>query len=401
MKIIHLCLSCFYIDHYAYQENELIAQNVRDGHDVVVIASTESFGSDRTLTYVKPGEYMGSDGARVIRLPYRKFLPHAVMKKLRMHPGLYNLLQKENPDVLFFHGLCGWELLTIRKFKKNNPNTIIYADSHEDWNNSARSFISKNILHGLYYKNILRLSLGAIEKIYCVSLDTINFVHNFYAVPQRKIEFLPLGGKILDDQEYISRREKSRLSLKVMENEILLVQTGKIDRAKKLIESLEAFSKTSDQNKKFFIAGVLLDDVKDEVEDLIKKDSRVSFLGWKNTEELRDLLCAADVYVQPGSQSATMQMSLCCRCVVIINDVESHAPFINNNGWLIKKNQNLDQIFHELSQKSITEIRAMALESNDIARKLLDYSEQAKLIYAYETEKSVPTLKPGNPAKRA
>lgn len=401
MKIIHLCLSCFYIDDYAYQENELVAQNVRDGHDVVVIASTESFGSDRTLTYVEPREYMGSDGARVIRLPYKKFLPHAVMKKLRMHPGLYKLLQKEKPDVLFFHGLCGWELLTVRQFKKNNPNVMVYADSHEDWNNSARSFISKNILHGLYYKNIIQLSLEAIEKIYCISVDTINFVHDFYAVPQSKIEFLPLGGKILDDQEYISRRVKTRNSLNIKKNEILLVQTGKIDKVKKLIESLKAFSKMPDQNKKFLIAGALLDDVKEEVEDLIKKDSRVSFLGWKNTEELRDLLCAADVYVQPGSQSATMQMSLCCRCIVIIDDVESHVPFINNNGWLINKNQDLDQIFHELSQKTVAEIQAMALESDTIARKLLDYSEQAQLIYAHEAEKSRPALRPGNPHQQA
>jgi hypothetical protein len=43
MKIVHMCLSCFYIDGYFYQENEIIRQNVDDGHDVVVIASTESY----------------------------------------------------------------------------------------------------------------------------------------------------------------------------------------------------------------------------------------------------------------------------------------------------------------------------------------------------------------------
>ena len=41
MKIIHLCLSCFYIDNYRYQENELVREHVTDGHEVLVVASTD------------------------------------------------------------------------------------------------------------------------------------------------------------------------------------------------------------------------------------------------------------------------------------------------------------------------------------------------------------------------
>ena len=65
MKIAHVCLSNFYIDRVGYQENELVRQHVEDGHDVVVIASTETYAADGTLTYVAPSTYCGGEGAQV------------------------------------------------------------------------------------------------------------------------------------------------------------------------------------------------------------------------------------------------------------------------------------------------------------------------------------------------
>ena len=115
-----ICLSCFYIDGFGYQENELIRQHVSDGHDVFVIASTETFGRDGKLTYVEPSAYRGAEGAPVTRLAYRTFLPHALMKKLRMHRGVYALLCEMKPDAILFHGLCGWELHAVARYKREN-----------------------------------------------------------------------------------------------------------------------------------------------------------------------------------------------------------------------------------------------------------------------------------------
>jgi 1,2-diacylglycerol 3-alpha-glucosyltransferase len=86
MKIVHFCLSCFYIDGYGYQENQLPARHVKDGHEVTIIASTESFNDQREPCYLKPGEYMGTDGARVIRLPYIGGIPAAMARKVRAYP---------------------------------------------------------------------------------------------------------------------------------------------------------------------------------------------------------------------------------------------------------------------------------------------------------------------------
>jgi hypothetical protein len=73
MKILHICLSCFYIDNFSYQENVLPRQNKLDGHEVQILASTETYGKDKKLQYLEPGEYINEDSIKVIRLPYRHF----------------------------------------------------------------------------------------------------------------------------------------------------------------------------------------------------------------------------------------------------------------------------------------------------------------------------------------
>lgn len=380
MKIVHLCLSCFYIDGYAYQENELVAQNVADGHDVLVIASTETFGDDRKLTYLEPKSYLGSDGAMVIRLPYCGWLPHVFMRKLRMHPGVYQLLDREKPDVILFHGLCGWELNAAAKYKRTHPSTKFFVDSHEDFNNSARSFISKHFLHSTYYRLIAKFCLSSIDKILCISIDTMKFVRDYYGLPSSKLEFYPLGGKVFDDSDYSETRQVSRTQFGISSQEILFVQSGKIDSSKKLLESLRAFTVVNDSRFQFIIAGHLQEGIGAEVETLISQDARIRFVGWKTPNELRGLLCAADVYVQPGTQSATMQMSICCRCAVILDDVPSHTPFIDGNGWLVGKELSLEQAFNMVAE-SATNLQQMAVQSASVASRLLDYKSLAARLY--------------------
>jgi 1,2-diacylglycerol 3-alpha-glucosyltransferase len=380
MKIAHLCLSNFYIDGYSYQENELVAQNVADGHTVTVVASTETFGKNQCLTYCKPGSYLGSDGAIVIRVPYSSFLPKVVMKKLRMHRNIYKLLMDLKPDVILFHGTCGWELFAAAQYKRINPNIKFYVDSHEDFNNSARTFISKWILHYFYYKNIIKYNLKWIEKVLCINLAAVDFLHNFYKIPNNILEFFPLGGNIYSDAEYEKQRNDGRDKFQLSEKNVVFSQTGKMDGTKKLVEALRAFTAVMNPHWRFIIAGVVQSDIKSLVEELIANDSRIQYLGWLSSQDLAGLLCAADVYVQPGTQSATMQMSLCCRCVVVIDDVPSHQPFMNDNGWLINEAQSLETIFTEIGLNE-AKLPSMSKNSATIASELLDYKKLAARLY--------------------
>lgn len=380
MRIVHCCLSCFYIDGYAYQENQLVAEHVKDGHQVTVIASTESFGEDRLPCYVIPGDYVGTDGARVIRLPYRKIGFHFLATKVRSYPDVYDLLKQLSPDVIFFHGLCAYELLTVARYASLHSGVTVYADCHEDFNNSARSILSKWLLHYCFYRPILSKCLPIIRKVLCISQEAMDFARIMYGVPMGQLEFYPLGGDILSDEEYSRVRERVRSEFGWNEESIVFMQTGKLDQAKKLGASLRAFLACPGSHLRFVIVGQILQDVASEVVPLIESDDRILNYGWVQASELRQLLCAADIYVQPGSQSATMQMSLCCRRPVVLDDVSSHRVFIEDNGFLVSDEAELTKAFARFSKMSRLELDAMSSKSLAVAARLLDYRLLARRV---------------------
>ena len=90
------------------------------------------------------------------------------------------------------------------------------------------------------------------------------------------------------------------------------------------------------------------------------------------------LLCMSDVYVQPGSQSVTMQLAVCCRCAVILDDVRSHRFTFNSNGVLVKNDRDLISALSGLSDYGA--LNASKINSYNYARKYYDYALQAKRI---------------------
>ncbi len=375
MKIAHLCLSNWYVDERAYQENELIRQHVNDGHEVLVIASTETPNENDKLSYSDSSEYIGSEGARIKRVPYRWGNSKAAVK-IRAHPSVYMMLENFRPDAILFHGTCGWEVITAARYAKEHPEVIFYIDSHEDKYNSARSFLSREFLHKLYYRYCLSRAWPIAKKILCVSTEAMDFVEKTYGVPKEKIEFFPLGGRVYSDQEYETLRVATRKKLGLLTNELLFVQAGKQTAAKKLLETLRAFNATPAQAK-LVIAGTLDKLIENEAMLLIKSNSRISYLGWQSVDEMTGLLCAADVYLQPGTQSVTMQNSLCCRCVPIIANAPSHKMFVSDNGWLVDGQADLERAVLEACE---SDLRAKSLLSLAVATRLLNYENLSKRV---------------------
>jgi 1,2-diacylglycerol 3-alpha-glucosyltransferase len=373
MRIAHLCLSCFYIDDFNYQENVIPRYNKRSGNEVYIIASTEVYDAERRLSYLSAGKYVSSDGIRVERMPYVGWLPLALAKKTRIHPGIYRKLEEFGPDVILFHGLCGFELLTVARYKRNHPQVRLFADSHEDGNNSARTWFSKHVLHRLYYGMIARRAAREIERIFCVSLETIDFVRSTYRIPEVKLEYLPLGGEVLEDPEFRRVRTDVRARHGFRDDEIIVVQGGKMGRRKKLLETLKVFRKVDPVRCRLVLVGAIDDSIRAEVDALMKGVARVEFLGWKSGAEVTKLLCGADVYLQPGTQSALLQNAICARCAIIAADVPSHKPFLRGNGWLVDSTEALEGAIRQLDSGT-TDLAAMRAASAAVAADLLDYA---------------------------
>ena len=133
MRILHCCLAAFYIDDAGYQENILPKMHKLQGHDVSIIASTETYIDNKKLGYVAPRQYLSGDEIPVTRLGYSRWLPHALAKKVRSYPGLTSALEQANPDIIFLHNCQFWDTHKIINFVREHPNVKVYVDGHSDF----------------------------------------------------------------------------------------------------------------------------------------------------------------------------------------------------------------------------------------------------------------------------
>lgn len=120
MKIVHLCLGCFFPDNYSYQENMLPKFHKQLGYDVEVIASLVTFDKNGKGTFLPYGSsYINEYGIPVTRLDNRR--PLKLYRKLKRFIGTYEVLEKSAPDILFIHGCQFMDMDKVVEYLKVHP----------------------------------------------------------------------------------------------------------------------------------------------------------------------------------------------------------------------------------------------------------------------------------------
>lgn len=360
----------------AYQENELIEQHVALGHDVTVIAATDTYSLDKQIVHIAPGASQLSCGAKLFRLPYAWGLKGWLATKIRAHHGMLECINDIKPDRILFHGLTAWDLLTVAAYVRRNPHVKLFADCHEDFNNSAMSWASRELLHKRFYKPIFQRCVAQISEVLCVTVESLDFAIDFYNSPRTKTRMFPLGGLIEPTAIYAGRRLAFRSRHDIQDSDVVIVQTGKLDHTKKLYPALRAFSANPSPLLKFIVAGTMTDAVKAECLPLIEADERITDLGWQATDQLRTVLAGADFFLQPFGQTVTTQMAMCHGCVVLAQDLPSHRWLVGDNGKLFKDATELSNVFQWVINNK-ERIEKMKLESFEFAAKNLDYRKLA------------------------
>lgn len=375
MKVLHVCICGPFTDGFAYQENELIEQHVALGHEVTVIAATETYGSDKQIAHTDAGTTQLTCGAKLIRLPYAWGLQGWFATKIRAHRSMRQCIENIQPDRILFHGLTAWELLTVAAYVRRNPGVKLFADCHEDFNNSAKTWASSELLHKRFYKPIFRRCMDQVNEVLCVTVESLDFAIDFYGSDRAKTRMYPLGGVIEPPAVNARRRSDFRSRLGFTDGDLVITQTGKLDHTKKLASALQAFRANSSPKLKFVIVGQMTDDVKAECQPLIESDVRIFDLGWQSTDELRSVLAGSDFFLQPFGQTATTQMAMCHGCVILAQDLPSHRWLVGVNGKLFKDAGELDTTFRWVveNQERVEQLRAASMyfaEANLDYRKL-------------------------------
>lgn len=303
MKILHLMLACFYIDNYSYQENYLPKYHKAQGNDVEIIASLFTFDENGKGKWLPEAcKYDNEYGIPVTRLGYANF-PGA--RRLRRYVGLEKELERVKPDLIFIHGVQFCDISVVVKYLKKHPEVKVYADSHSDFSNSAKSWVSKNIQHRIIWRSCAQKINPYVTRFYGVLPARVDFLINEYKLPAEKVELLVMGA---DDErvEEASKpevRQSIREKYGLAEDDFVIMTGGKIDAFKtQTLLLMEAVSKIDNPKVKLVVFGSVTPELKDKVNALADGE-KVKYIGWVLAKDSYDYFAAADLVVFPGRHS--------------------------------------------------------------------------------------------------
>lgn len=310
MKIVHLCLSSFYIDDYSYQENMLPKYHMKMGHDVTVIASLVSFNEEgKPCILPEARQYYAKDGFKVVRLDYKKN-NYKLNKFIRVYESLMNTLRDEKPDILFIHDYSFMDIMKVMKYAAIN-NVKVYIDCHTDYINSAKTWTSKYIFHHIIWRFIGKKISPNVKKFYGVTPLRCSFLRDAYKIPNEKIELLEIG---IDNELFNEKLSKNinfilRNELKIEIADFVILTGGKIDALKNIHLVLEAFQKINIPNVKLVVFGTVASEVRDYIKKLLEYQN-VIFVGWLSTDKILDYFIMSDLIVFPGTHSVLWEQAV-------------------------------------------------------------------------------------------
>jgi glycosyltransferase involved in cell wall biosynthesis len=366
---------------YTYQENLLTENYRRLGHEVVVITSTFENVFDYTHEKYDPSKKKKIEdyhGAKIIRLPYSLNF----FNKLRKHSGVYEILAEEKPDLIFAHDIH-LNLKEAVEYQKKFPECKIIMDYHADYTNSAKNWISLNILHKLIRKPFFNRYKKYLHKIYSIVPGSTTFLNEVYDVPYDSIELLPLGCDYAKCNEVRQNTNISEIrnQFGIKKEDIVIITGGKINQLKRIHLAVDAVKRLNLKNVHLIVFGK--GDVNDEVYyEQMKKNAEgynVHFTGWIDSHTTYELMAASDIALFPCSQSVLWQQSIGMHLPLIAGDFGGQdMSYLNRNNNLIKvdaqdiNEEYFSKILLELIQTP-EKINLMKKGAEKTAKEFLDY----------------------------
>lgn len=306
MKIVHVCLCGPYNDGWNYQENALAYYHKQMGYEVTII--TTPFVNDKESTgyiFYKSGEYHDNNNIKIIRKPLMFSNNSRISRRFRLYKGLEKSLEIEIPNIIFVHGLQFLDIRYIAKYARRNTNVKIYVDGHEDFSNSARNWISKNILHRVIWKYCAHVIEPYTIKFWGVLPARVKFLIEMYDLPKDKVELLVMGAE--DEKVEEAQRKDIKQNLReqygIKPTDFLIMTGGKIDMAKKqTLLLMKAVKELEQENLKLIVFGSVASGLKDEVNTLADGE-KIQYIGWISADQCYKYFGAANLVVFPGRHS--------------------------------------------------------------------------------------------------
>ena len=336
MKIVHICLSCFYVDGMGYQEN-ILPKYHSESNEVYIITSDFAFDSSGNVIKKEKKEYQNEYGIPVKVLD--KSNRYGPLSKYNDFDGLYESLCKINPDVIFCHGGQFVALKDVIRYCKKNPQVKLFIDQHGDYYNTPVNSFRKRLGQYLIYGYWMRKAQKYTQKFWGVTPWRCQYLSDVYAIKKEKIALLPMGGddeKIcFSQQKEIS--EKIRNGNDISDNDLLIVTGGKIDSEKRIDVLMKAVAELDCDSIKLLVFGKANEKIKAQIESLAD-DKHIRYIGWVPADDVYNYFLAADLAVFPGTHSVLWEQACACGVPCVFRDWEgmNHVD-VGGNAILLRK----------------------------------------------------------------
>lgn len=340
MKIIHITEN--YIPGWGYQENLLPKYQKLQGHDVIVISDNEhlKYIQNRSLSnqIIAKGREYEEDGIKVYKI--KTYLNTSSTSFLCK--GLFPILQKEKPDIIFHHNLNTSTLVAAAYYKLKNSNVKLYVDNHVDWINESK----KRIWHWLYYDTImpsLVYILGDLVDSYIgVSPLRCKYLHQVFNVPETKVRFLPIGCDTNEVQSISATRESLRNANYIPLEDFVISYGGKIDRSKGVFELIEACKTLKERGEAIHL--ILFGKIDNEVEQAIKHLDWISNMGWCNRSRTMSILKMSDVACWPLLHTTLIEDAVAAGTPLVVKMSDNVSHFSEAKAGIFLQRGDTDEL---------------------------------------------------------
>ncbi len=346
MRIVHICLACFYVEGWGYQENILPKVHAKQGNDVFVLTSDYMFNSRNEKEKKTETDYINPFGVHVKVL--KRSTRYGYYSRYNDFENVYGELEAIEPDVIFVHGGQFVALKDVVKYQKNHKNIKLFLDQHGDYYNMPVVSMKNKIIHKLIYGHWIRKASKVANKYWGVTPWRCQYLNDVYGVSKEKIGLLTMGG----DDEFINSENAATVKSDIRKNhgidedDFVVVTGGKIDRPKNIHLLINAVKELDNPKVKLIVFGQPNKDMESEFEELSKCDS-VRAVGWIESAKAYDYFLAADLAVFPGTHSVLWEQACACGVPSLFKDWEGmHHVCVNGNAALLQEDS-----VEELKQK--------------------------------------------------
>lgn len=313
--------------------------------------------------------------------------------------GLAETVKTYQPDYIVIIALAKLFPIKVLSTKYDGAKKIaVFGDAGEYLDRSTASKRFKALFHEVISKNLKKqLYTRAVKECDRIILnlsETESFFRELLTpsatkVFEKKKKNLTLGFD--PDNFYFDENERKeiRKELNILEKDIVVITSTRVNRQKRLEEVITRISQMKDagSNVRYIIIGFLGDDYEKELKAFIKKQKHPEIfycLGFLDHETIRKYYNASDLGLWlKAAISIQEAMGTGLKVILENKEVVSHLLTHGVNGWYYEKGKLTDGLKDAINsslinpstiqeRKKIVDLNSNWLSYDTIAKKIID-----------------------------